>query len=372
MSLFKDLLNNIKKISTQSKKSNLQLEKTISSSKISIKSIKDLKSNVKESKLNNDKSNKAFEEFNLSSNQLFDKIDKYLKKPTEEKLLKVKNQINVSYNDLKIATTVFYESKTLTRKVVDSFNEYKKNVIINNGKIEKLIELNQRLILSFEKNIRITRPTSKLKTRKIYSSENPTQSPDCQKLKEDLAAKIKDRDEARKDLDAFNKETEVGNDYLKKYQENNAERLFYLKTNNKRLIDIEKKITKQSEYANTLDDINIQITRLLKQMQASEIPNQADEKSYETLLENQKDTLALIAENNTAIGSYTKFSTNEEYDLNFKAEKELEANDKNYKEYSRIIKYLTVNSQAIIFLQILLPILEDEIKELRRIIKFCP
>ena len=125
MKLYKDLLTNLDKTSMQAKKLNLKLENTIDSGKTSIINIKDVKLKIKDLKLNNDKSNKAFEESKLSLNQLLKLTYNYLKNPTPEKALKVKNQINVSNNDLVKANNVFSENKIFADKVVVSFNKYK-------------------------------------------------------------------------------------------------------------------------------------------------------------------------------------------------------------------------------------------------------
>ena len=187
----------------QIEKSKIQLENTISSGKTSIRNIKDVNLNIKDLKINNDKSNKAFEESKLSSIKLFNKIDNYLENPTPEKALKVKNQINVSNNDLVKANNVFSENKTLADKVVVSFNRYKNDDFINN--VEKSIKLKQKLIDSFKKNIKIIRSFSKLKTkfksREVYSSESPTPSPACQELKQDLADKEKERKSFQEKID---------------------------------------------------------------------------------------------------------------------------------------------------------------------------
>ena len=242
MPLFKDLSTNLDKILTQIEKSKIQLENTISSTKTSIKNIKDVKLNIEDLKLNNDKSNKAFEEFKLSSIKLFDKIDKYLKTPTPEKALKVKYQIDTSNNDLTKATDVFSENKTLADKVVVSFNKYKNNNSVND--IEESIKYNQKLIDSFKKNIKIIRSVDRLKikaktkSREIYSSESPTPSPTCQELRETLAAKKSERDSfqnkinkdyllisdtipiAQKNKDEYEKQTSYEDTAIKALQDN--------------------------------------------------------------------------------------------------------------------------------------------------------
>jgi hypothetical protein len=203
MKLFKDLSANLDKILMQVEKSKIQLKNTIDSGKTSIINIKDVKSKIKDLKLNNDKSNKAFEESKLSLNQLLKLTDNYLKNPTPEKLLKVKNQIDTSNNDLVKANNVFSENKTLADKVVVSFNKYKNDDFINN--LEKSIKLKQKLILSFNKNIKIIRsvnkPKPKFKSREVYSSESPTPSPACQELKQDLADKEKERKSFQEKID---------------------------------------------------------------------------------------------------------------------------------------------------------------------------
>ena len=212
MKLFKDLLTNLDKISMQAKKLNLKLENTIDSGKASIINIKDVKLKIKDLKLNNDKSNKAFEESKLSLNQLLKLTYNYLKNPTPEKALKVKNQINVSNNDLVKANNVFSENKIFADKVVVSFNKYKNGDFINNAK--ESFELNQKLIASLNKNIKIirsvnkTKTKTKTKTRKVYFNET-TPNPFCAKLRE-LIAEAKQNivelyaDRAKKYLVIFN------------------------------------------------------------------------------------------------------------------------------------------------------------------------
>lgn len=199
MKLFKDLSANLDKILMQVEKSKIQLENTIDSGKTSIANIKDVNSNIKDLKLNNDKSNKAFEESKLSLNQLLKLTYNYLKNSTPEKLLKVKNQIDISNNDLTKATTIFSENKTFANKVVISFNKYKNNDFISN--IKKLIEWNQRLIASLNKNINLVKSVGKLKiktqtqTRKFYEVDTtPDPILTCEQLKEKLADKIKQRE----------------------------------------------------------------------------------------------------------------------------------------------------------------------------------
>ena len=206
MPLFKDLSTNLNKILTQIEKSNLQLENTIDSGKTSITNIKDVNLNIKDLKINNDKSNKAFEESKLSSNELLKITYNYIKNPTPEKLLKVKNQIDISNNDLVKANTVFSENKTFANKVVVSFNKYKNNDFISN--IKKLIEWNQRLIASLNKNINLVKSVGKLKiktqtktqtqtqtqTRQVYKADTtPDPILTCEQLKEELAGKISER-----------------------------------------------------------------------------------------------------------------------------------------------------------------------------------
>lgn len=198
MKLFKDLSNNLDKILTQIEKSKIQLENTISSGKKSIINIKDVKLNIKDLKINNDKSNKAFEESKLSSNELLKITYNYLKNTTPEKLLKVKNQIDISNNDLVKANTVFSENKTFANKVVISFDKYKNNDFISN--IKKLIEWNQRLIASLNKNINLVKSVDTLKiktqtqTRQVYKADTtPDPILTCEQLKEKLAGKISER-----------------------------------------------------------------------------------------------------------------------------------------------------------------------------------
>jgi len=199
MKLFKDLSANLDKILMQVEKSKIQLENTIDSGKTSIANIKDVNSNIKDLKLNNDKSNKPFEESKISLNKLLKITYNYLKNSTPEKLLKVKNQIDISNNDLTKATTIFSENKTFANKVVISFNKYKNNDFISN--IKKLIEWNQRLIASLNKNINLVKSVGKLKiktqtkSRKVYEADTtPDPILTCEQLKEKLADKIKQRE----------------------------------------------------------------------------------------------------------------------------------------------------------------------------------
>jgi len=346
MPLFKDLSNNLNKILMQSNKSSLQLENTIVSTKTSIKSIKYLKKNVKESKIINDESNKAFEEFNLSSNEFFIEIEKYLRNPTPEKLLKAKNQINESYNNLKIATTAFSKSKTFTRKLVDSFNEYKKNVLINNAKIEKLIEWYQRLILSFKKNIRITTPirtTSKLKTqtRKIYYSETPTPSPECPKLKKDLIAKEKERDDAKKELDVFIDQAILRDSYRNAYENKNKANLEYIESEKKRLDNLKNEFFAYFTEIDELAKINSDITRNEKAI-INNI-NRNYFKKVNDLKENAKFLLALqgqsilkITASIKIIGNYSEDLITKQQEENNKFREYISDASDDYKEWQKI------------------------------------
>jgi hypothetical protein len=343
MPLFKDLSNNLNKILMQSNKSSLQLENTIVSTKTSIKSIKYLKKNVKESKIINDESNKAFEEFNLSSNEFFIEIEKYLRNPTPEKLLKAKNQINESYNNLKIATTAFSKSKTFTRKLVDSFNEYKKNVLINNAKIEKLIEWYQRLILSFKKNIRIITPVSKLKTqtRKIYYSETPTPSPECPKLKKDLIAKEKERDDAKKELDVFIDQAILRDSYRNAYENKNKANLEYIESEKKRLDNLKNEFFAYFTEIDELAKINSDITRNEKAI-INNI-NRNYFKKVNDLKENAKFLLALqgqsilkITASIKIIGNYSEDLITKQQEENNKFREYISDASDDYKEWQKI------------------------------------
>ena len=327
----------------QSNKSSLQLENTIVSTKTSIKSIKYLKKNVKESKIINDESNKAFEEFNLSSNEFFIEIEKYLRNPTPEKLLKAKNQINESYNNLKIATTAFSKSKTFTRKLVDSFNEYKKNVLINNAKIEKLIEWYQRLILSFKKNIRIITPVSKLKTqtRKIYYSETPTPSPECPKLKKDLIAKEKERDDAKKELDVFIDQAILRDSYRNAYENKNKANLEYIESEKKRLDNLKNEFFAYFTEIDELAKINSDITRNEKAI-INNI-NRNYFKKVNDLKENAKFLLALqgqsilkITASIKIIGNYSEDLITKQQEENNKFREYISDASDDYKEWQKI------------------------------------
>ena len=179
----------------------MQIEKTISSSKTSIKNIKDVSSNIKELKVNNDKYNKAFEEFNLNQNQLSKKINKYLENPTPEKALKLKYQINISNDYLTKATTVFSENEKSSDKVINSFYKYKNGDFISNA--EQLIKLNSRLKPSFTKLINSvnklktktkakTKAKTNTQTRKVYLHNETTPDPTtCEAKKKELAAIMK-------------------------------------------------------------------------------------------------------------------------------------------------------------------------------------
>jgi hypothetical protein len=197
MPLIKDIKTNLSKTLTQVEKLNLQIEKTISSTKTSIKNIKDVRLNLKELKVNNDKYNKAFEEFNLNSNQLSKKINKYLENPTPEKALKLKNQINVSNDYLTKATAFFSENETSSDKVINSFNKYKNNNPIND--IKKLIKFTSILKPSFTKLINSvsklktktkTKTQIKAQTRKVYFYNEATPNPTCDKKKRLLESDI--------------------------------------------------------------------------------------------------------------------------------------------------------------------------------------
>ena len=325
----------------QSSKSNLQLEKTISSTKTSIKNIKDVKLNVKDLKLNNDKFNKAVEEFNLSSIELFDKIDKYLKNPTPEKALKVKYQSNVSNDYLTTATTVFSEGKTFTDKVSDSFNKYKNNNSIND--IEESIKYNQKLIDSFKKNIKIIRSFSKLKTqtRKVYFSENPTPSPQCPKLREDLIAKEKEGNAARRQLNAIIDLAALGKYYKDAYEANNKVNLEYIANEKKRLGDLKNEFMDYYREIDELAKINSDIIRNEKAI-INNI-NRNYFKKVNDLKENAKILLALQGSSILKITASIKIIGNYSEEMVSKEQKNIEKfrsalidADDNYKKWEDI------------------------------------
>ena len=352
MPLFKDLSNNLNKILMQSSKSNLQLEKTISSTKTSIKNIKDVKLNVKDLKLNNDKFNKAVEEFNLSSIELFDKIDKYLKNPTPEKALKVKYQSNVSNDYLTKATTVFSESKTFTDKAFDSFNKYKNNNSINY--IEKSIEWTQKLILSFKKNIRIITPVSKLKTqtRKVYSLEAPTPSTECQKLKEELTAKELEINKVTTELDAFAEKGKLGDEYRKTYETNNKVNLEYIANEKKRLGDLQNEFMDYFRELDELAKINSDIIRnekaIINNINRNYFKKVNDLKeNAKILLSFQAWSISKIKASVITIGNNTEEAVNIEQ-KNIEKYREALANaDADYQQWEKIYYYLLENGEKI-------------------------
>ena len=364
MSLFKDLSTNLNKILMQSNKSSLQLEKTISSTKTSIKNIKDVKLNVKNLKVNNDKSNKAFNLFNISSIELFDKIDKYLKNPTPEKALKVKNQSNVSNDYLTKATTVFSESKTFTDKVFDSFNKYKNDNPINY--IKKTIEFNQRLILSFKKNIRITTPVAKLKTktRKVYF-EAPTPSPECPKLKADLADKIKDRDNIAKQLNVFADKAKLRDSYKDDYEARNIKKLKFIRDQRVTLIAFSENLNQITDNTRDLKKINMDISKILTKIKLSE----TERNLLKALLEQQEKTIDLIGENMIAVGSNTEESLSNQYKILIDNEKELQDNSNDYKEWQKLVRELISSEEKIKELTSAKEKLTTEISDLRKTIE---
>jgi hypothetical protein len=352
MPLFKDLSTNLNKILMQSSKSNLQLEKTISSTKTSIKNIKDVKLNVKDLKLNNDKFNKAVEEFKLSSIELFDKIDKYLKNPTPEKALKVKYQSNVSNDYLTKATTVFSESKTFIDKAFDSFNKYKNNNSINN--IKELIEWNQKLILSFKKNIRITTPVSKLKTqtRKVYSLEAPTPSPDCQELKKELTAKELEINKVTTELDAFIEKVTLGDEYKKTYETNNKVNLEYIANEKKRLGDLQNEFMDYFRELDELAKINSDIIRnekaIINNINRNYFKKVNDLKeNAKILLSFQAWSISKIQASVITIGNNTEEAVNKEQENIEKFRTALADDDADYQEWAKIEKSLRKSDKEI-------------------------
>jgi hypothetical protein len=374
MSLFKDLSNNLNKILMQSNKSSLQLEKTIVSTKTSIKNIKDVKLNFKKLKVNNDKSNKAFNLFNLSSIELFDKIDKYLKNPTPAKALKVKNQINVSNDYLTNATTIFSEDKTFLEKVVVSLKEYKNGDFIKNTK--ESIEFNQRLILSFKKNIKITTPVSKLKTktRKVYFDEEATPDPACPKYKKTLADKEKERGIIEKELKVFADKAKLRDSYKDDYEARNIKKLKFIRDQRVTLIALSENLNQIIVNTNDLKKINDEISKILKKNQLAEVPTEKDKNLLMALLTKQQETLNLIQINKNEAGSNTEESLSNQYKILIDNEKELQDNSNDYKKWEKInselissegkIKELTSNKQT----------LTTEISDLEKIIKDlkCP
>jgi len=369
MPLFKEIEANLSKILTQSKKVKNQLEKNIISTKTSIKSIKDLKLNVKELKLSNDQYNKALQKFN--STKLLKKIDNYLKleNPTKEETLKLKNQINVSNNYLTKANTVFSENKTFSDKAFDSFNKYKNNNSIGNA--EKSIELKQRLILSFKKNNKITTPTIKLKTqsRKVYYFESPTPSPECQKLKKDLADKIKERDDLEELLNAFDEKTKLADKYKKAYEDNNKDVLQFIKTQNDLLLSLSEALNEIEKNIKKLSKVNEEISKLLKKIQISEVPNEADANLLKALLSQQKTFIGIIEFNTLKVGPDTEESLSNEYIRLNDMKKESEMNSNDYKEWEIINSYIIKNKDAFEKLKENKQKLTTEISDLRKLIE---
>jgi len=217
MPLLKDIQTTLNKILMQSEKSNLQFEKTINSIKTSTKSIKNVNLNIKTLKISNDEYNKALKKSQANSTKLLKQIDNYLENPTQEEALKVKNQINVSNNYLKIVKSVFSNNKTSSDKVINSFKEYENDGLKANA--EELIKWNSRLKPSFTKLINYfgkLKTQTQAKTRKVYSSESPTPHPNCQKYYDKLAREIKERTKTEEliDLDEValgNKRIELSN-----------------------------------------------------------------------------------------------------------------------------------------------------------------
>ena len=352
MPLFKDLSTNLNKILMQSSKSNLQLEKIIDQRKTSIEHIKDLKLNLKDLEINNDKFNKAVEEFKLSSIEFFKKIEKYLKEPTPEKALKVKYQSNVSNDYLTKATTVFSENKTSSDKAFDSFNKYKNNNSINN--IKELIECNQKLILSFKKNSKITKYVAELKTqtRKVYSLEDNTPRPECQKLKADLAAKELERDNVKAQLDAFAEKVKLGDKYKNAYENNNKENFKYIESEKKRLGDLQNEFLDYFTEIDELAKINSDIIRNEKAI-INNI-NRNYFKKVNDLKENAKFLLSLqfgsmlkIQASIKTIGNYTEEAVNQEQ-KNIEKYREALANaDADYQEWEKIENSLKESEKEI-------------------------
>jgi hypothetical protein len=373
MSLFKDLSTNLNKILMQSNKSSLQLEKTISSTKTSIKNIKDVKLNVKNLKVNNDKSNKAFNLFNLSSIELFDKIDKYLKNPTPEKKLKVKNQINVSNDYLTNATTIFSENKTFLEKVVFSFNKYKNSNFIKNAK--ESIEFNQRLILSFKKNIRITTPVSKLKTktRKVYFEET-TPDPACLIYKELLANREKEIDIIKKDLKVFADKAKLRDSYKDDYEARNIRKLKFIRDQRVTLIALSENLEQIIVNTRDLKKINDEISKILKKNQLAEVPTEKDKNLLMELLAKQKETLDLIEINKNEAGSNTEESLSNQYKILVDNENELQDNSNDYKEWQKLVRELISSEEKIKELTYDEKILTITIADLKKRIKDleCP
>lgn len=373
MPLFKDLSTNLNKILMQSSKSNLQLEKIIDQRKTSIKNIKDLKLNLKDLKINNDKFNKAVEEFKLSSIEFFKKIEKYLENPTPEKALKVKYQSNVFNDYLTKSTTIFSENKTLSDKAFDSFNKYKNSNSIND--IEKSIELKQRLILSLNKNSKITKTFSKLKnqTRKVYYNEtSPT--PECQKLKATLAAKELEINKVTTELDAFAEKSKLADKYKNAYEESNKKDVQFIEKEDSNLKKISDAMNARNIASFNLSQINITISKKNKIILNSEIPSEVSEQKnlLQALLIIQQDELNKIKTNDLIVGKNTFQSLNLEGQVLRSMEKRLQDNSNDYKEYEKIKKELDSNKEKIQELTSKKENLTTEISALRKTIKNCP
>ena len=359
----------------QSSKSNLQLEKIIDQRKTSIKNIKNLKLNLKDLKINNDKFNKAFEEFKLSSIEFFKKIDKYLKNPTPEKALKVKYQSNVSNDYLTKATTVFSENKTSSDKVFDSFNKYKNNNSINN--IKELIEWNQKLILSFKKNSKITKYVAELKTqtRKVYSLEDNTPRPECQNLKADLTAKELEIDKVKKELDVFLGPATLAQYYKDAYEINNKANLEYIKNEKNRLEILNVEVNSYLLLNGLIIGINKSIIANRKEIELN-LNNFEDhfedlsdlEAQAEYLLEIHKSTTLALQKQIPKIGHYSEdLIKKEQEELKRYSENLLNADD-NYKEWKKIDDFLEkniVNKNTIKNLEIDYKTLTSDIKLLK-------
>jgi hypothetical protein len=203
MPLLKDIQTTLNKISMQSEKSNLQFEKTINSIKASIKSIKDVSSNIKTLKISNDEYNKTLQKSQANLTKLLKQIDNYLENPTQEEKLKLKNQINVSNNYLKIVKNVFSNNKTSSDKLINSYEEYENDGLKANA--EESIKWNSRLKPSLTKLINFfgkLKTQAKTQTRKVYSSESPTPHPNCQKYYDKLTREIKERTKTEELIDS--------------------------------------------------------------------------------------------------------------------------------------------------------------------------
>ena len=355
MPLLKDIQTTLNKISMQSEKSNLQFEKTINSIKTSIKSIKNVNLNIKTLKISNDEYNKALKKSQANSTKLLKQIDNYLENPTQEEKLKVKNQINVSNNYLKIVKNVFSNNKISSDKLINSYNEYKNDGLITNA--EELIKWNSRLKPSFTKLINYfgklktqTKNKAKAQTRKVYYSESPTLSPDCQKYKKRLEDEISEREVFKKDIDKDEvhlvdekiKVSKLENDFLEQF---NAEEDANRQLSNIHLEQKKKFYNYKELFQKVQDDNNNSVLTILNLDLAQALEEGDDIKIVKTLhliSENQiriNKNFDDLQEATVDLGSITKDSykiINSIYDV---IKEELK--DKRFKHYDEMEKYET-------------------------------